>query len=406
MHVPRGRDQRAVVVDGPHVLRGTALVRVLRVVGVGELAVVAAAAPHVEDGIRLAVLHVHPDRPRGLDVLCRGRARRDEVDVVGDPHLLTLRRVVVEHVVEEPAVGGLVRVAVAGRELEIRLLLADREEALGQAGHRGVGRRQVQPHRVVQVDDVDARRLAVRVDEVGADADDPAVFFRLLRLRAAVRDVVLTGFDGERTDLEVQALGAGLDRVVHRRERRDVLGVRRHVRLRRARLVAGLRRSGRRTGAGCHEKDGGESDAAQAGRHAQESSGRTPRPGFGIGLRRHAPATGGRHPRGGYATAAEVKALAGTTAMPPSRSPTPQPSCNQRCAGSSCSAERARCRRAGQRPQVIEAVAGRGADRVIAARDADDRAVPQEHRAFVAPCASSATSYSPWNPKPSGRSKR
>ena len=47
-------------------------------------------------------------------------------------------------------------------------------------------------------------------------------------VRAAVRDVVLAGLDGERADLEVQPLGAGFGRLVHRRERRDVFGVRRH----------------------------------------------------------------------------------------------------------------------------------------------------------------------------------
>ena len=43
--------------------------------------------------------------------------------------------------------------------------------------------------------------------------------------RAAVRDVVLAGLDGEGPDLEVQPLRAGFGRVVHRCERRDVLGV-------------------------------------------------------------------------------------------------------------------------------------------------------------------------------------
>ena len=63
---------------------------------------------------------------------------------------------------------------------------------------------------MVQVDDVDTGRLAVRVLEVGADTDDPAVLLRLLRVGAAVRDVVLARLDVERADLEVQPLGAGV----------------------------------------------------------------------------------------------------------------------------------------------------------------------------------------------------
>jgi len=48
--------------------------------------------------------------------------------------------------------------------------------------------------------------------------------------RCAIRNVVLTGLDDERADLEVQPRRALVGRLVHRRQRRDVLGVRRDCR--------------------------------------------------------------------------------------------------------------------------------------------------------------------------------
>ena len=226
-----GRDEGAVPVDGPHVLGGATGVGVGGVVGIRVLAVVPAALRHVEHGIRLAVLDVHPDRPHRNDALRRRRGGRDEVDVVGDPHLRAVRGEVVDHVVEIPVVGSLVGIAVARRELQIRLLLPHREEPLRQTRHGRILRRQVQPHRMMQVDDIDTRRLAVRVLEVRTNTDDPTVDG--WPLRDAVRNVVLAGLDRERTNPEMQPLGAGLDGVVHGGERRDVPGVRRSGRIRR-----------------------------------------------------------------------------------------------------------------------------------------------------------------------------
>ena len=72
----------------------------------------------------------------GLIVFAVGRRRGNEVDVVGDPHLVRLRERVVQHVVEQPVVARRVLVAVARRQHEARLLFARGEEPLGQARDR------------------------------------------------------------------------------------------------------------------------------------------------------------------------------------------------------------------------------------------------------------------------------
>ncbi len=251
MYVAGGRDQDPVLVDGPDVLRGAAEVRVGRVVGIGVVAVLSAALGDVEYRVSLTVLDVHPDWHHRHDAL-RGRGRRrDEIDVVRDPHLRPVRGEVVDHVVEQPVVGGLVRVAVAGRELQVRLLFPDCEEPLWKTGRRRVRGRQIEPHRVVEVDDVDARCLAVRVHEVGANTDDPTVDGRLLHRRTAVLDVVLARLDRKRTDLEVQPFRAAIRRLAHRCQRRDVLRVGRNGRSLGRRRA---RRRVRRTAAGAGDE--------------------------------------------------------------------------------------------------------------------------------------------------------
>ena len=206
MEVPSGADQHAVGVDRPDVLRRAAVIRVGRLIGIGEGAVRARALDDVEDRVPAAVLHVEPDRVRADDVR-RGRCGcGKEVEVVGDPDLLALRRQVVEHVVEDPAVGRAVLVAVAGRELGRRLLLAGGEEALGERRDRRVWSRRVEPHPVMQVDDVDRRNGAVGPLEVRRHPQDPPVDVGLGDLPLRVLDRVLPRLHVDRPELEVQML--------------------------------------------------------------------------------------------------------------------------------------------------------------------------------------------------------
>ena len=60
----------------------------------------------------------------------------------------------------------------------------------------------------MEMDHVDGRHSAVGLADVRSDADDPTVLSWLRDSLLRVRDVVLTGFDGDRTDFEVQSLRA------------------------------------------------------------------------------------------------------------------------------------------------------------------------------------------------------
>ena len=127
-----------------------------------------------------------------------------EVDVPLEVDLRRRGREVVQHVVDDPRVGGVVAVAEPARELRDRLLLAGGERRL--VAH--------DPDAVVQVQDVDGRRLAVRVDEVRLEARDVAGDARLLRVRLE-DDRVLAGPDRDRP----VAVALVLDAVVG--DRRD-----------------------------------------------------------------------------------------------------------------------------------------------------------------------------------------
>ena len=221
VHVAAGNDEHAVAGDRPFVQgcaasplapplsrwRVLARVGIAGVVGIREGAVLAAALEHVEHRVDAAVLHVHPYRLGRLDRLRERRRHRHEVEVVGDPNLVGLRQLVVQHVVQQPLVFARVElVAVARVREHARLLFTGREEAFRQARNGRVVPREVQPHAMVEVDHVDGGHGAVGKAKVRRHAEDVAVFFGL-RDRARVADVVLSGHDVDR-HLELQPLGA------------------------------------------------------------------------------------------------------------------------------------------------------------------------------------------------------
>ena len=207
MQVAPGGHQHAVAVGDPLVLGLTAAVGVRLVVRIGVAPPAPGALLDVEDRVRAALLHVHPDRGDRPDAARPPRGARDEVDLVDHVHLGRHRREVVDHVVEQPRVRGAVLVGVALREADDGLLLAGGHEQLGQARRGGIGTAEVGPHAVVQVDHVHARHPAARVDQVGPDAGDPAVHLRLLA-DDLVADLVLARDHVERTDPVGQALCA------------------------------------------------------------------------------------------------------------------------------------------------------------------------------------------------------
>ena len=213
MHVARRGDQRHVAVSGPLVLRRAPAVRVGRFGRIREAAVATAAtALDVEDRIGTALLHVHPDRPDRLHRAPEPRVLRNEVDVVGDPDVLGNRRLVMEHVVEGPNVAALHRVAVAGGQLEDRLLLARGDEVRIAAVRVVAGCRKVDPDSVVEVDHVDRGHGPVRTHEVGLEPDHVPVVGRLLDRDGPDQDEVLARRDVKRPVLEVQAQDVGAER--------------------------------------------------------------------------------------------------------------------------------------------------------------------------------------------------
>ncbi len=182
---------------------------VRRLVGEGELPVLAAAAQHVEDGIRVPVLHVHPHGLDRLHLLAERRVQRHEVHVVGDVDRVRLVREVVDHVVDQPAVARPGEVAVRRGDLEDRLLLAGGEEALRQARRARVLRAHVDEDAVVQVQLVGGRHRAAGGLEVRLQADDVAVLSGLLGGGGiAAEDQVRARLDVKRPVAEVEVLHA------------------------------------------------------------------------------------------------------------------------------------------------------------------------------------------------------
>ena len=218
MDVASGRDERARMGDRELVQRRSRAVRVLGHVGERVLAVLAAAAMHVEHWVEVVIHHVHPDRMHCLDVLRGGRGHRQVVHVVGHVDLLLDVREVVDHVVEDPRVIGADRIAVPLRQRVDRLLLAaghERVEAGGLAvALSSSGLAVAEPHSMVEVDDVDSWNVAAalsvrqRVMEVRIHADHVAVDLRLRHPGQLSEDQVGSGRDRVRAGLELHELRA------------------------------------------------------------------------------------------------------------------------------------------------------------------------------------------------------
>ena len=191
-----GPDEHAVALDHLLIAGCAAAVGVGRVVGVGEAPVLPAPAKCVEHRVGRATLDVEPLGADLADSLRGLRRVGDEVERVGDVDPIPVREQVVDHVVQDPLVARLVAVAEALRQPQIGLLLAGGERQLAVD----------EPHRVVQVQDVDARDRAVDPLEVGAEADDPAGALGLRHAVAVDRDRVLARLDHDRAVLELQML--------------------------------------------------------------------------------------------------------------------------------------------------------------------------------------------------------
>ena len=149
----------------------------------------------------------------------RWRGRRDEPHVVRDVDGLWLVGEVVDHVVQDPRVALVDRVAVAPRELVDRLLLASGHErveaAVGTAVALPLARGAVaQPHAVVEMDDVGRRDVAAalavgqRVDEVRLHPNHEAVDRWLRDLQVLVEDQIRAGDHVVGTGGVIQLLGA------------------------------------------------------------------------------------------------------------------------------------------------------------------------------------------------------
>jgi hypothetical protein len=198
VEVARGLHQDAVALDDLLVARGPAAVRVRGVARVGEAAVGAGPAVHVEDGIRATALDVDPLRVHLPHPPGQRRGVGDEVDLVGEIDAGPVGQQVVDHVVEHPVVRGVVTPAERPRQLDVRLLLA------GGEGGPAVD----EPDGVVEMQHVDAGDLAVRELEVGAEAGDEARALRARDVLAVERDRVLAGLDRDRPVAVLEVLDA------------------------------------------------------------------------------------------------------------------------------------------------------------------------------------------------------
>ena len=163
-----------------------------------DVSVAALDVEHRVVGV-VGVAHVDPQRQHALDPLRLGRGLGDEVDVVGDVDGGVLARQVVEHVVEQPHVGGVHEQPVAVGRLVGRLLLphAIERQVVAVLGDRG-------PDRVVQVELVDGRNRPIRTHHVGLDPHHVAVVVGLGDLLAQEL-VVGARRDAHRPVGEVQA---------------------------------------------------------------------------------------------------------------------------------------------------------------------------------------------------------
>ena len=219
MQVAGSRDQRSRMIDGEHVQRRPAVVGVLGHIRERELPVLAAVAVDVEHRIDVMVLDIHPDRMHRRDPARCRRAVGDEVHVVGDEDLRGLLTEVVDHVVEDPMVGGADGVPEAARELGDRLLLARRHEGVEAADFpialAAAGRAVGQPYAVMQMDHVHARDRAaalavcLRVMEVRLHPGHEAVHHGLGDLAQVGEDQVGARPDEVRARGELQVLHAG-----------------------------------------------------------------------------------------------------------------------------------------------------------------------------------------------------
>ncbi len=141
--------------------------------------------------------------------------------VVRDVHRVGVRREVVDHVVHDPAVARVVVVPEALGHGEDRLLLAGGERRVDRSATRD------EPDAVVQVDDVDPRRVVAAllvdlgVDQVGLEARDVAGDLRLLGVGLRL-DRVLPRGDLDRPVEVGQALHARIGRLGNGLDRRDV----------------------------------------------------------------------------------------------------------------------------------------------------------------------------------------
>src|SRR5262249_29517559 len=154
---------------------------------------------------------VEPEGKHRLDGSREWRARGDEIEVPDETDARRDGQLVVDHLVEGPAIARLVRIAVSAWDGEDGLFFAAAEEEAALA---------VAPDGVVEMDDVHRRHLAVDVVEIGTHAHDVAVDRRLLVLRDRDQlDRVLPRQDPDRRRLEVEMLDAGLVRPRPRRRR-------------------------------------------------------------------------------------------------------------------------------------------------------------------------------------------
>ena len=180
------------------------------------------AARDVEDRIRTsAVPDVEPDRLHRRQPLAG-----DVAHGVADEAVQSLGLVVHQHVEEAPAVGRLVRIAVAARQREREPLLTLGEEPLRGPAAGVVGCADLREDDVVQHHLVASLDAALRVDDLCLHPDDVPVDLRRLGGHRLLRDTV--ALDRDRGRREGQR---ALRRVRERRQReRRGCGCEQHAR--------------------------------------------------------------------------------------------------------------------------------------------------------------------------------